>query len=133
MASLYSKVFWNKITLLENLVFIRVFNFRWQRPASRHALFHSFQPLLRFLVHVIVFCKVDCVVFKLTSWKPRHIIASLQTYWHALLKAWPKQEPYQEVASFKGTQLTTKLKTLARVDRLPPLSFMYVINLFNKL
>jgi len=49
------------------------------------------------------------------------------------MKAWPKQERCQGVASFKQTQLTIKFKAFAKVDRLPPLSFMYVVNLFNKL
>ncbi len=60
MASLRSMVSWNKTTLLMNLVFTRVFIFWWQRHASRRALFHSLQPLLDLLVHVIVFCKADC-------------------------------------------------------------------------
>jgi len=69
------------------------------------------------------------VDFKLTSQKQKHIVAPLQAYWHALLKAWPKQEPCQGATSFKGAQLTTKLKALARVDILPLSSFIYVINL----
>jgi hypothetical protein len=93
MASLYYKVYWNKITLLVNQVFTKVFNFQWRRLTSRHAPFHSLRPLPDFLVHVIVLYKVNYVAFKLTSLKPRHIVTSLQTYWHVLLKAWPKQEP----------------------------------------
>ncbi len=72
---------------------------------------------------MIVFYNVDCVPFKLTSQKPTQTLVSLQAYWYALLKAWPKQEPYQGTKSVRGVQLTTKIRARARVDILPPSSF----------
>ncbi len=72
---------------------------------------------------MIVFYNVDYVPFKLTSQKPTQTLVSLQAYWHVLLKTWPKQEPYQGIESVRGVQLITKIRTYARVDRLPPSSF----------
>ncbi len=86
-----------------------------------------------FFVHMIVLCKENCVIFKLTSQKPTQTFVSLQAYWYVLLKAWSKYNPCQGVTSTKGTHLTIKLKVHVRVDRLPPLSFTYVINLSHKL
>jgi len=98
--SLYFKVFWNIITLLANLVFIGVFNFQWKSPRSRHAFCHSLHPLVNFLIYMIVFCKVDCVVVKLRFRKPTHTLISLQTCWHVLLKAWLKHDPLLRVEFF---------------------------------
>jgi hypothetical protein len=97
------------------------------------AYFYSLHPLLDFLVHVIVFYKVDCVAFKLTSKKLRQTFASLQAYWHVLLKGWSKQLPCQGVASPKWAHMTIELRAHARVDKLPLLSFTYVINFSHTL
>jgi hypothetical protein len=65
------------------------------------------------------------MAFKLTSRKPTQTLISLQAYWHALLKAWPKHEPSdQGIENAKGVQLRTKTKVCAREDGLPPSSFM---------
>jgi len=76
--------------LLANLIFIKAFSLWCWRPTSKQAFFHLLRPLLDFLVQVIVFYNVACVFFKLTSRNPTHTIRSLQTYWHVLLKACPK-------------------------------------------
>jgi hypothetical protein len=96
------------------------------------ARFHSLHPLSEFLVHMIVFCRANCVALKLTFQKPRQTFASLQAYSHALLKAWPKQLPCQRVASPKRAHETIELRAHVRVDRLPPSSFTYAINLSHK-
>jgi hypothetical protein len=80
MAFQYSKVSWKRMPLLTNLVFMGVFNFRWENPTSTHAFYHSLHPLLDFLVQVIVYYSIDCVPFKLTSGKPTQTLISLQTY-----------------------------------------------------
>jgi hypothetical protein len=124
MASWYSKVFWNKITLLANLVFFfYVFNFRWKSPTSKHTLYHSLCPLLDFFVHVIIFYKVHCVPFKLISQKPTQTLISFQAYWHVLLKTWPKHDLCQQTISVRGTHLAIEKKIHAKVDRLSPSFF----------
>ncbi len=59
------------------------------------------------------------------SRKPTQTLLSLQAYWHALLKTWPKHEPLdQGTKNAKGVQLRTKTKVYAKVDKLPPSFFM---------
>ncbi len=46
---------------------------------------------------------------------------------------WTKYNSCQGVTSTKGTHLTINSRVCVKVDRLPPSSFTYVINLSNKL
>ncbi len=123
MTSWYSKVFWNKITLLANLVFSNVLSFQWESPTSKHTFYHSLCPLLDFFVHVIIFYRIDCVPFKLTSQESTQTLITFKAYWHVLLKTWPKHDPCQWIISIRGAHLTTEIKAHAKVDRLPPSSF----------
>jgi hypothetical protein len=60
------------------------------------------------------------MVFKLTSLKPTKNLISLQAYWHVLVEAQPKHNPYQRTISPRGPQLTTEVKACVKVHRLPP-------------
>jgi hypothetical protein len=66
----------------------------------------SLCPLLDFFVHAIIFYRVDCVPFKLTSQKPTQTLISFKAYWHVLLKTcllktWPKHDPNQQIISVR--------------------------------
>jgi hypothetical protein len=50
-------------------------------------------------------------------------LVSLWTYWHVLLKAWQKHEPYQGIVSAREAHLTIKVRAHATVDKLPPSYF----------
>jgi hypothetical protein len=77
MASLNSSIFSNMITLLANVVFTRVLNFRGHKPLSTHAFSHSYLPFLDFFVHVIVFLKTTLDNF--------HNDMKFQTYNHLFI------------------------------------------------
>jgi hypothetical protein len=56
--------------------------------------------------------------FKLTSLQPIEALISLKTYWHALLKAWPKHDPCQGIVRLRRPQLKIEMRACARVDKL---------------
>jgi hypothetical protein len=97
--------------LFTNLVFIKVFNFWWGNPTSKHVFFHSNLPLLDFFVSMIFFTRYKLCGFQ--THFPKAITnsyASSVSYWHVLLKAWPKKDLHQGATNAKGALLTIKRK-----------------------
>jgi hypothetical protein len=88
--SWYFKVFWNKRTYDSNLVLTRVIGILNNNPTIMQKSFHSCQPLLVLLVHVIIFYNDVYAPFNLTFVNPKQTFTSssntLGSFWHDMTK-----------------------------------------------
>ncbi len=115
MTCLNSRVFWNMMIFEVNLIFTRVLSLYESTPAFEHAFCHFCHPLPLFLVHAMVFWKMDYASLIKIDVKLAHTFVAC---WQHLDMTWPQQDPTKGANNAKTSQDTIAIKMEAMVERL---------------
>jgi hypothetical protein len=106
-----------------NLVFTRILSFRGGTSEFIHAFCHSCHPFPLFLVHVIIFYKMDYASLIEIEVIPTQILESLVAYWQHLNMACPQHAPTNGVVNPNTSHDTREVNIVVLVERLPSFIF----------
>ncbi len=134
MAFQYSKVSWNMITLLANLVFIKNLNFQWWILTSRHTLFLFNVPLVKLFGPSYSFLQSNLCILEIDLLESNINFCINTCILTSLVKGMPKLNTLPRcVKCWRCTFHHNLFIFCVRMDKFPPSSLTYEITLSNKL